>query len=119
MNALATHTRTTAVATGFRWRDRQGQFHEPRDMETRHLFHTVSMIWNHVMPDDAATHEFRRYQFSPFYTASYMQRAVRALLAELLTRTDLTGAQRQRLSWMRAYITAQSVEEPNVLGMLQ
>jgi hypothetical protein len=118
MTALATQPRPTDIAAGFRWRDRQGRFNEPREMATRHLFHTISMIWNHVMPEDAATHEFRRYQFSAFYTPAYMKNAVRVMLAELLTRSDLTGSQRERLNWMRAYVTAQDVEDAAAARML-
>lgn len=34
----------------FRWRCRNGIKVTPQAMETRHLFMTLVMIWNHTMP---------------------------------------------------------------------
>lgn len=106
MNAIARKT-TQEVARPFQWRDRQGGFHDPRSMDTRHLFHSVSMIWNHVMPPEAATHDFQRYSFSSFYTDDYMRSAVRAMLPELLGRDDLTAAWRRRIKFMRGWMLSQ------------
>jgi hypothetical protein len=36
----------------FEWRDRDGHRHDPRKMETRHLFYTLRMVWNQLAPDD-------------------------------------------------------------------
>ena len=58
-------------------------------MVTRHLFLTLRMIWNHVMPDDARIHPHVRYKFAPYYTEQYFKRAIVALANELSTRTDL------------------------------
>jgi len=106
MSAIARKS-TQDVEPAFRWRDRDGGFHDPSGMETRHLFHTVSMIWNHVMPPEAATHDFQRYSFSPFYTEDYMRSAVRAMLPELLGRDDLTAAWRHRIDFMRGWMLSQ------------
>lgn len=92
------------VASTWRWRDRFGNFHHPVEMETRHLFHTISMIWNHVMPIDARTHDYRKYNFSSFYSEHYMRIGVRAILRELLNRNDRTSAMEFRLKFMASYL---------------
>lgn len=91
-------------AEAFRWRDRFGTFHPIDKMETRHLFHTLSMIWNHTMPDDAKTHDHRRYHFSLFYTVDYMRRAIFAIVPELETRPNLAGSWRLRIQFMKDYL---------------
>ena len=73
----------------FRWRDRFGEFHRPTEMETRHLFFTLRMIWNHTCPEQFQIKPFQEYDFSDFYTTHYFKTAVLALSAELATRNDL------------------------------
>lgn len=73
----------------FMWRDTQHNFHRPQDMETRHLFMTLRMIWNHTAPYEYRIEPYRRYSFGPFYSTEYMQQAVISLSAELATREDL------------------------------
>lgn len=90
MIELMERTAEFEVSTDFKWRDRRGQFHYPKDMETRHLFFTVRMIWNHTVPDMYQIKPFERYNFSSFYTSFYMGQAVRNILSELSTRNDLT-----------------------------
>ena len=87
----------------FAWRDSSGTFHDIARMETRHLFNVLVMIWNHTMPDDAKTHDYKRYSFSAFYAPRYMQSAIKAILPELSARLDVTFAQAQRLEKMAAY----------------
>lgn len=58
------------------WRDHSGRFLEPAAMETRHLFYTLRMIWNHTLPESVRLHPYRRYRFSPFYTIEYLQQAI-------------------------------------------
>lgn len=47
------------------------------------------MIWNHSMPDKYKTHNYKKYEFSDFYTAQYMIEAVHAIIAELNLREDI------------------------------
>lgn len=106
MSALARNSEKN-LALPFQWRDRDGGFHDPKDMASRHLFHTISMIWNHIMPVEARTHDYRRYAFQAFYTDDYLRRAVRAMLPELLSRGDLKAEWRKRLDFMRGWLLAQ------------
>ena len=73
----------------FRWRDRHANWYNPREMETRHVFYTLKMIWNHSAPDHLKLKPYNHYRFGKPYTTEYMRLAVRALMAELRTRTDL------------------------------
>ncbi len=82
--------RSTELQKAFRWKDRDHNFHYPKDMATRHLFFTLRMIWNHSVPDQLKILPYTEYHFSPFYTVEYMTEAVRHLATELATRKDLT-----------------------------
>ena len=73
----------------FMWRDRNGKFHAPGQMETRHLFYTLRMIWNHSAPKELQIAPFKKYSFSPFYTPEYIIRAVKELSKELGKRKDI------------------------------
>ena len=74
----------------FQWRDRTGTFHDPRRMETRHLFFTIRMIWNHSAPVYMQIKPYKKYSFGPFYTREYMKDAVKFLAEELRTREDIS-----------------------------
>ena len=98
-NALALLGKTE-VAADWRWRDRSGEFHRPAHMETRHLYFTVRMIWNHTMPEQYRFKGYKRYKFRSFYTEAYMVEAVYALSKELFQRDDLTDEMKAGLEYM-------------------
>ena len=77
------------IVKKFQWKDRNDVFHYPCDMETRHIFYTLKMIWNHSVPENMKLKPYKKYRFSPFYTAKYMKVAVKCLIAELKTRNDI------------------------------
>lgn len=95
--------RKSSEVLDFRWLSADGTWYRPRDMVTRHLFHTVSMIWNHSMPPAAHTHRFKRYEFGPYYTTEYMATAVRVMLPELLNRKDIKPEWLDRLRFMATW----------------
>ena len=70
----------------FTWYGRYNVPYKLKDMEDRHLFFTVRMIWNHAMPEEARTHEYRKYQFGSRYTPEYMKSALIHMIPELLNR---------------------------------
>lgn len=91
-------------AEPFKWRDAEGDFWSPADMETRHVFYTVRMIWNHAVPEDMRVgRNVRLYRFGKFYTHAYMKAAVLNLGKEVLTRNDLLPSQRRELGQIAAY----------------
>lgn len=89
---------------GFKWKDSQGNFWKPEEMETSHLFHVLNMIWNHSMPEDARSPNYRKYAFGPFYSPNYMKEALRNIIPELLSRNDLIQTWKDRLNFMREYL---------------
>lgn len=87
--STAISTRKESAVTAFQWRDRTGQLHLIKRMETRHLFYTLRMIWNHTMPASARL-PGNLYSLGPTYTRDYMLKAIEAIVPELATRNDMT-----------------------------
>ena len=92
------------IAPPFLWRDRHGEHHLPAHMETRHLFYTLRMIWNHTMPASARL-PGNLYGFGPTYTREYMLGAIVAIVPELATRTNMTPEWRRQLQHMIDWIS--------------
>lgn len=91
-------------AHNFRWRTSSKQMLAPQGMTTDHLFNVFVMIWNHTMPEDAATHDFVRYDFDNYYTMEYMKEAIFAIFPVLFRRHDLTDKQQLTLQWIEQYL---------------
>lgn len=70
----------------FRWRDRYGTKHKPREMTTNHILYTWLMIWNHSVPSRFTIWFKNRYLFMDHYTNDYMQMAFGALYREIKRR---------------------------------
>ena len=85
----------------FAWKDKDNNYHQIHDMETRHLFYILKMIWNHSMQDDFKLKPYKKYYFSDFYTEKYMIDAVRSILPELLMRNDLDDDWKYQLDFMQ------------------
>lgn len=80
-----------SVTRSFTWKDRSGVFHSPREMSTRHIFMTLMVIWNHVMPEEVRIYRSGRwvhhaYKMSAYYSDLYLATAIVELAAELFTR---------------------------------
>lgn len=88
------------LVTEYKWRDRHGVMHRVEDMETRHLFHVVRMVWDHSMPRKWQTKFPNRYKFPEFYSAGYMALTVRLCLPALFHRRDLTPEMEYWLKYM-------------------
>jgi hypothetical protein len=87
--------------SNFRWRDMHGKHWKIEDMETRHVFHVVRMIWDHTMPEEFQTDFNRRYLFPDTYTQEYMALAVRLMLPAVIVRNDLEPYMEYWLQHMR------------------
>ena len=78
----------------FLWRDRKGNLHNPKDMETSYLLNVLKMIWNNTVEEHNRIQPVHLYDFGSFYTPEYMAQAVKAMVDELSTRkSDLTMPQ--------------------------
>lgn len=93
------------VSDGWVWRDREGGLWKPHSMETRHLFHTLRMIWNNFMPARMRVGAVRLYDFPAVYTDAYFRDAVRSIGRELNTRKDLTPSWRAQLAEMASWFS--------------
>lgn len=76
-------------AIPWKWKDTHDSYHAPSEMETRHLFYTLRMIWNHTMTESIRLYPYKEYAFSPFYTPEYLQQAIHFIGYELLNRPDI------------------------------
>lgn len=85
----------------FQWRDAQGSFHVPKDMETHHVFFSWLMVWNHTCPTEMRVwwNDPNPRTFSSFYTEKYMQNALAVFTHELQLRKDMT--ERQLAIWQK------------------
>jgi len=79
----------TSPAAPFIWTTQEGQQIRPRDMETRHLFYSLRMIFNHTAPAAYQIAGCRRYAGPEAWPITYRRAAVVALVAELKNRSDL------------------------------
>lgn len=77
---------TNEIVKQFKWRTQQDEFLLPKNMGTRHLYHTLRMIYNHTVPAVDRIPPFKHYSFGPFYTTEYIREAVYHLGIELSTR---------------------------------
>ena len=84
----------------FIWIDRFNEPHNVGQMETRHLFYTVRMIWNHSAPVALRLFPYKRYTFGARYTGSYMRDAVAAMVTELNRRHPIPVEYEQDLRVM-------------------
>ena len=75
--------------TDFMWEDGQGKFHAPAQMSTHHLFHTIKMLWNHIVPFELRLIPFKQYSLKPpRFNDKYCRTAVAELYKELMSRND-------------------------------
>jgi len=93
-----------AAAKVFEWKDRNNNFYKVTEMETRHLYFTLRMIWNHVCPEELQLKPFKKYKFGKFYTQKYIEEAVYHLSRELSTRRDIPMTWLKDLRKIHAYI---------------
>ncbi len=88
------------IPEDFVWRNRDGQLFAVKDMKTKHLFHTLRLIWNHLAPVTMKIHPFSNYKYPSYYTDDYLAKAVRVMFHELSNReiNDYQMNQLQRIA---------------------
>jgi hypothetical protein len=97
----------------FLWRTKDShQFIAVWDMNTKHVFYTLLMIWNHSAPEDAQIWFRHRYVFDSFYTPEYMLQAFNALYHEIKTREDLGYKMSEVVYKMETYREAPRTAHP-------
>lgn len=95
----------------WRWKTQDGTYLRPCVMTTPHLHNTVVMIWHHRMPANMRVRGiFRKYDFGSFYTAEYLMAAIRVMLAELSSRSDLRPWMEREIIAMRKHLAGSVFE---------
>lgn len=84
----------------WRWKTKDDIYIHPNDMETRHLFYVLRMIWNHFMPEELKIQPYNKYRFSSFYNNDYLKTAIIACGKALEFRDDLTARMKSELDFM-------------------
>lgn len=76
--------RMKKTGSDFQWRCQDKRVLRIGDMETRHIFNCVRMLWNHHVPEHMQLKPFKRYVIR--MRRGYIIGAMYAMLQELLTR---------------------------------
>lgn len=99
--------------TTFKWRSQDGRYWTVHQMDTRHLFFTLRMIWNHTAPVTWRFIPYKRYDFSDYYTTEYMRNAVIMIINELVKRDDIVDIWQVELDQMIARLNNAHLKEVN------
>lgn len=80
-------TERETIPEPFIWHGREGDI-PVTQMRTTRLFYTLRTVWHNLGGEPVGP--VRHYTFDPdMYTSDYLKKAVKALYAELCTRTDI------------------------------
>lgn len=82
----------------YKWRTRTNEFIKPKEMDSKHLFYTWLMIYNHTVQPSLRIWNTHRYKFNVFYTNEYMQESFEQLYIELKMRHDLGPKMKEVIS---------------------
>lgn len=99
-----------AIDSSWRWRSADGHRWAPSEMETRHVWFTLRMIWHHTVPPRMYLGRFRRYRFGEFYSDAYFRTAIQQLYMELLVRDDMKPEWRRELALLESHLQAFAME---------
>ncbi len=108
MNSMILINSLPPIDDSFKWKSRES-FIDPRDMETRHLFMTFVLIWNHTMPYEAMIErsgnwKHHMYMLGPFYTKEYLATALVSIAPILFSRHDLEESWKDTINYMNSYV---------------
>lgn len=84
------------------WCTSAGAKMSPADMETKHIYSTIRLLWNSYMPRPLSVGTYKAVWFNPeLYTAEYLSAIIPALYSELLTRDNLLASHKAELANMQ------------------
>ncbi len=90
----------------FVWTMHDGTEIAPAAMDTPHVFHSLRMVWNHVVPPALRLEPFRYWAGVSTWPADELRGAFDAFLAELDRRKDVTLEQQSEVTHMRRHASA-------------
>jgi hypothetical protein len=90
----------------YRWLDADGNPHLLANMETSHLYYTLRMVWNHIVPIDVSISPRKEYDFSlnKSYTISYFKLSAKEILCEINQRNNLSNNFRENIRYINENI---------------
>lgn len=95
-----------------RWIDAQGRHWLVSEMETRHLFYTLRMIWNNRMPVPVPDNP-KFYRFNPkTHSDEYLSEMLTVIASELFERDDISPWFQSQLDWMKSQLTKKIEKQP-------
>ena len=97
------------------WRTSKGEEIPIREMESKHLFFCVRMLWNHSCPPHLRFEPFKRWNLNR--PVKYWTDRLPLLLVELQTRGDLDSWMINQLNQMVNH-TSPRVEDNRVKGLV-
>lgn len=84
---------------GSKWIKSDGTAQNLADMPTCHLFYTLRLVWNSMMPRPLSVGTFKSVLFRPdLYTPEYWRSCLPAMFEELHSRTDLPTRYKEQLA---------------------
>ena len=110
MSSIVVNIQDKELSAPFKWKTRTNDLLRVDQMETRHLFFTLRLIWNHTMPPEARLPEGNRYQLGYFYTAEYLESAIKAISHELSGRTDMAPDWSRQLAQMISLLSTPQLQ---------
>lgn len=85
-----------------KWITSNGEKTALTDMDTKHLFYTLRLLYNSFMPRDLSIGTYKQSYFTPsLYTSEYLLQLVPKMYGELISRTDLSYFYQQQLANMQ------------------
>lgn len=98
-------TRPYEVDEGFRWLTMDCRLLRPCEMATSHLFNSVKMMWNHMLPKQFQILPFTEYKGVYQWTKGETRIAIKNLLHELMNRSDRTEGMNDALRRMMQHLS--------------
>lgn len=90
--------------SNFRWQTQEGEVLTLDEMSTWHVFNSLKMIWNHIVPQPCRFIPYKPYAAKYFRTRGKWKWAVSNLYMELIARPDKTPTMDNVLKQMARYV---------------
>lgn len=85
--------------TGSKWIKSDGTAQKLSELDTCHLFYTLRLVWNSMMPRPLSIGTFKSVLFRPdLYTSEYWSKCLPVMFDELHSRTDLPERYKKQLA---------------------
>lgn len=98
------------------WIKSDGTKYPVKDMETRHLFYTIRLVWNSFMPRPLSVGTYKAVLFRvDIYTPDYWKSTLPGMYDELCSRTDIPARYQEQLATMQMPALLARLTSPEAL----